>query len=196
MNYRHDFHAGNFADVFKHVVLVRILLYLQRKPAPYRVIDTHAGSGRYDLAADAPIRTGEWRNGIGRLDPATLGRDLRPALLRRPPRRRRSRLCLRGWTPLLRWSGGWRRTVVRPTTPLTASALRPMRCGRRLGFLRRMSVAGRAAPTACGSHTQSDSQLSRSDGIHRRTKLTSPPLSLRAANRLGDAGTRGSPHSG
>ena len=72
MNYRHDFHAGNFADVFKHIVFTRILLYLQRKPAPFRVIDTHAGSGRYDLGADAADRTGEWRDGIGRLDPSAM----------------------------------------------------------------------------------------------------------------------------
>lgn len=72
MNYRHEFHAGNFADVFKHVVLVRILLYLARKPAPFRVIDTHAGAGRYDLAGEAAGRTGEWRQGIARLDPAGL----------------------------------------------------------------------------------------------------------------------------
>ncbi len=44
MNYRHAFHAGSFADVIKHIVLVRILLYLQEKPAAFRVIDTHAGS--------------------------------------------------------------------------------------------------------------------------------------------------------
>ena len=44
MNYRHAFHAGNFADVIKHIVLMRILLYLQEKPAAFRVIDTHAGS--------------------------------------------------------------------------------------------------------------------------------------------------------
>jgi 23S rRNA A2030 N6-methylase RlmJ len=50
MNYRHAFHAGNFADVIKHIVLVRILLYLQGKNAAFRVIDTHAGAGLYDLA--------------------------------------------------------------------------------------------------------------------------------------------------
>jgi 23S rRNA A2030 N6-methylase RlmJ len=48
MNYRHAFHAGNFADVIKHLVLVRILTYLQDKPAAFRVIDTHAGAGLYD----------------------------------------------------------------------------------------------------------------------------------------------------
>ena len=51
MNYRHAFHAGNFADVHKHSILARVLLHLRAKPAAFRVIDTHAGSGRYDLAA-------------------------------------------------------------------------------------------------------------------------------------------------
>jgi 23S rRNA (adenine2030-N6)-methyltransferase len=68
MNYRHAFHAGNFADVMKHALLVRILLYLQRKEGALRVIDTHAGIGLYDLAADEAERTGEWRDGVGRLD--------------------------------------------------------------------------------------------------------------------------------
>ncbi len=68
MNYRHAFHAGNFADVMKHALLVRILVYLQRKETPLRVIDTHAGVGLYDLSADEAERTGEWAEGIGRLD--------------------------------------------------------------------------------------------------------------------------------
>ena len=67
MNYRHVFHAGNFADVFKHALLVRMLLYLNRKETPWRVIDTHAGEGAYDLARAEVDRTGEWRDGIGRL---------------------------------------------------------------------------------------------------------------------------------
>ena len=67
MNYRHAFHAGNFADVVKHAVLVRILVHLREKPAPFRVIDTHAGAGRYDLAAEEAQRSGEWREGIDRL---------------------------------------------------------------------------------------------------------------------------------
>src|SRR4026209_68473 len=50
MNYRHAYHAGNFADVVKHAVLCRVLVYLREKPAAFRVIDTHAGAGRYDLA--------------------------------------------------------------------------------------------------------------------------------------------------
>src|SRR4028118_1190135 len=70
MNYRHAFHAGNFADVMKHALLVRILAYLQRKDTPLRVIDTHAGIGLYDLAGDEAGRTGEWAEGIGRLHEA------------------------------------------------------------------------------------------------------------------------------
>lgn len=72
MNYRHAFHAGNFADVFKHAVLCRILNYLRTKPAPFRIIDTHAGAGLYDLAGSEASRGGEWHNGIARLMAAEL----------------------------------------------------------------------------------------------------------------------------
>jgi len=67
MNYRHAYHAGNFADVVKHVVLSRIIEYLKRKDAPFRVIDTHAGIGLYDLSSDEAGKTGEWLDGIGRI---------------------------------------------------------------------------------------------------------------------------------
>jgi len=67
MNYRHAFHAGNFADVVKHAALARILVHLAAKPTPFRVLDTHAGIGLYDLSGDPAERTGEWRDGIGRV---------------------------------------------------------------------------------------------------------------------------------
>jgi 23S rRNA (adenine2030-N6)-methyltransferase len=67
MNYRHAYHAGNFADVVKHAVLARILVHLRDKPAAFRVIDTHAGTGRYDLGGSEAGKTLEWRDGIGRL---------------------------------------------------------------------------------------------------------------------------------
>lgn len=67
MNYNHEFHAGNFADVFKHAVLCRVLHYLRGKPAAFRVIDTHAGAGVYDLTGEKSIRGGEWQSGIGKL---------------------------------------------------------------------------------------------------------------------------------
>lgn len=72
MNYRHAFHAGSFADVFKHAVLCRLLDYLRQKPAAFRVIDTHAGAGLYDLASPEATRGGEWREGIARLLAAQL----------------------------------------------------------------------------------------------------------------------------
>ena len=67
MNYRHIFHAGNFADVFKHVVLTLLLNSLQRKDAPFCYLDTHAGAGRYDLSSEAAQKTGEYHDGIQRL---------------------------------------------------------------------------------------------------------------------------------
>ena len=67
MNYRHAYHAGNFADVVKHVVLTRLLEYLKQKDKAFRVIDTHAGIGRYDLSSVEAQKTGEWQGGIGRL---------------------------------------------------------------------------------------------------------------------------------
>ena len=67
MNYRHAFHAGNFADVVKHALLVSIVEYLKRKDKKFRVIDTHAGRGRYDLSSEEAVRTGEHLEGIARL---------------------------------------------------------------------------------------------------------------------------------
>jgi 23S rRNA (adenine2030-N6)-methyltransferase len=72
MNYRHAFHAGNFADVLKHIIITRILIHLREKATPFRVIDTHAGEGLYDLSGEEASRTGEWRDGIGRIVDASL----------------------------------------------------------------------------------------------------------------------------
>ncbi len=74
MNYRHAFHAGNFADCVKHALLLALLRGLLAKPKPFAVLDAHAGIGAYDLAAPEPQRTGEWRQGVARVmdraDPA------------------------------------------------------------------------------------------------------------------------------
>ena len=67
MNYRHAYHAGNFADVFKHIVLTRVVEYLKRKEGAFRVYDTHAGRGIYDLSSGEAGKTGEWIGGIGRV---------------------------------------------------------------------------------------------------------------------------------
>ena len=67
MNYRHAYHAGNHADVLKHVVLTRVIAAMKRKDKPFRVIDAHAGIGLYDLSGIEAGKTGEWDGGIGRL---------------------------------------------------------------------------------------------------------------------------------
>lgn len=72
MNYRHAYHAGNFADVIKHAVLARLVDYLKRKDKAFRVIDTHAGIGLYDLSSEEARKTGEWLDGIGRIMAAKL----------------------------------------------------------------------------------------------------------------------------
>ncbi|RWE01656.1 23S rRNA (adenine(2030)-N(6))-methyltransferase RlmJ [Mesorhizobium sp.] len=82
MNYRHAYHAGNFADVVKHAVLCRLVEYLKQKDKAFRVIDTHAGIGRYDLASVEAGKTGEWQGGVGRLFEATL--EPRAAALLQP----------------------------------------------------------------------------------------------------------------
>ena len=75
MNYRHIYHAGNFADVLKHAVLARLIVYLQQKDKAFRVIDTHAGIGLYDLSSTEAQKTGEWQDGIGKLMAAALPED-------------------------------------------------------------------------------------------------------------------------
>jgi 23S rRNA (adenine2030-N6)-methyltransferase len=67
MNYRHAYHAGNFADVLKHVVLLMLVEHLKKKPAPFFYLDTHAGRGLYDLSEAQAQRSGEYKGGIGLL---------------------------------------------------------------------------------------------------------------------------------
>ena len=117
MNYAHVFHAGNFADVFKHALLARMLIYLNRKDAPYRVIDTHAGEGAYDLSREEVDRTGEWRDGIGKLcsiPNQAYGKGLDPSPLREGVEEggAQSREIARPPTPALPHRGGGSLTVV------------------------------------------------------------------------------------
>jgi 23S rRNA (adenine2030-N6)-methyltransferase len=109
MNYRHAFHAGNFADVLKHAVLARILAYLGKKDAGYHVIDTHAGIGLYDLASDEALRTGEWQGGIGRIRDARLS----PALAD----------YLAPWLTAIRAVNGGDDLLLYPGSPAIATAL-------------------------------------------------------------------------
>lgn len=80
MNYRHAFHAGNFADVFKHALLTRVLVHLAKKPTAFRYIDTHAGIGLYNLGGEEARRGAEWPDGIGRIDPAAMPAAVRGLL--------------------------------------------------------------------------------------------------------------------
>jgi 23S rRNA (adenine2030-N6)-methyltransferase len=77
LSYRHGFHAGNHSDVLKHTVLVALLRHMALKDKPFWVVDTHAGSGWYRLSHTFAQKTGEWREGIGRVYTAT---DAPPAV--------------------------------------------------------------------------------------------------------------------
>jgi 23S rRNA (adenine2030-N6)-methyltransferase len=109
MNYRHAYHAGNFADVVKHAILARILAYLNQKEAAWRVIDTHAGIGVYDLAADEALKTGEWQGGVGRVRTARLSSALRD--------------FLQPWTDAIDLVNGGSDWLVYPGSPMLATSL-------------------------------------------------------------------------
>jgi 23S rRNA (adenine2030-N6)-methyltransferase len=123
LNYRHAFHAGSFADVHKHAVLARILHYLREKQAPFRVIDTHAGAGLYDLAGPEAQRSGEWRDGIARLMAASFPQPvtalLAPYLEVIGALNERGRLTTYPGSPALA------RAFLRPQDRLTACELEP-----------------------------------------------------------------------
>ena len=129
MNYRHAFHAGNFADVLKHAVLALVIEHMKLKPAPFRIIDTHAGLGRYDLEADEARRTGEWRDGIGRIlaaePPADIAAILKPYLdvvAEGIPDASTRSLCTYPGSPLLA------RRLMRRADRLVANELHPEDC--------------------------------------------------------------------
>ena len=67
LSYRHSFHAGNFADVLKHIILIECLEYLRKKDKPFCCIDTHAGPGKYELDGDYALKNKEFENGISKL---------------------------------------------------------------------------------------------------------------------------------
>jgi len=124
MNYRHVFHAGGFSDVIKHIVLVRILIYLHHKPAAFRVIDSHAGAGLYHLTSEEAHRSGEWLTGIARIMQARFS-DTTLALLKpyldivRACNPQQGALCAYPGSPLLI------RALLRPQDRLTACELEP-----------------------------------------------------------------------
>jgi 23S rRNA (adenine2030-N6)-methyltransferase len=139
MNYRHAFHAGGFADVIKHIVLVRILIYLQEKPTAFRVIDTHAGAGLYDLTGEEAHRGGEWLTGIARVMQArfseTTGLLLKPYLDIVRAFNPQAELIVYPGSPLIA------RALLRPQDRLTACEVEPNARKRLIEALRRDSQA-------------------------------------------------------
>jgi 23S rRNA (adenine2030-N6)-methyltransferase len=139
MNYRHAFHAGGFADVIKHIVLVRILTYLQDKPAAFRVIDTHAGAGVYDLTGEEARRSGEWLTGIARLMQARFSETTLPLVAPYLDivRSFNSAAELKAYpgSPLIA------RALLRPQDRLTACEVEPKARKRLIDALRRDSQA-------------------------------------------------------
>ncbi|MGK9049983.1 23S rRNA (adenine(2030)-N(6))-methyltransferase RlmJ [Neorhizobium petrolearium] len=128
MNYRHIYHAGNFADVLKHAVLARLIRYAQKKDKAFRVLDTHAGIGLYDLSSEEAQKTGEWRDGIGRLMeadlPAGVSELLEPYLAVVRELNRDGALKLYPGSPKLA------RMLFRPQDRLSAMELHPEDCNR------------------------------------------------------------------
>jgi 23S rRNA (adenine2030-N6)-methyltransferase len=135
MNYRHAFHAGGFADVIKHIVLVRILTYLHEKPAAFRVIDSHAGAGLYDLSGEESQRTGEWLTGIARVMQARFSEAASPLVAPyldivrgfNPPRE----LKIYPGSPLIA------RKLLRPQDSLVACEVEPLARKKLISGLRR-----------------------------------------------------------
>jgi 23S rRNA (adenine2030-N6)-methyltransferase len=139
MNYRHAFHAGGFADVIKHIVLVRILVHLQDKPAAFRVLDTHAGAGIYDLGGDEARRGGEWLTGIARVMQARFSEAAQPLVapyldIVRAFNPERDLKTYPG-SPLIA------RALLRPQDRLTACEIEPNARKRLIGALRRDAQA-------------------------------------------------------
>lgn len=124
MNYRHGFHAGNFADVQKHVVMLAILDYLAQKDSAFCVLDTHAGRGSYDLTTGQAERTREFAGGIGRLWQATDAPPLTRRYLDLVQAFNQERT---GGTRLAAYPGSPRlaRMVMRPQDRLVACELHP-----------------------------------------------------------------------
>jgi 23S rRNA (adenine2030-N6)-methyltransferase len=111
VNYRHAFHAGNFADVVKHVALALCLDRLNAKDTPYRFIDTHAGIGMYDLEGDEASRNPEWRDGVAGVWEAERGA---------PPE---VRAALAPWLNVIRSMNGGGKLRAYPGSPMLAAKI-------------------------------------------------------------------------
>jgi len=149
MNYRHGYHAGNFADVVKHLALVAILLHLRKKDAGFAVVDSHAGRGSYDLAGAEAGKTGEARGGIARL--ADLSGEMPQALS--------------AYLSLVKESAAY------PGSPLIAASL--LRPQDRLTAIEKHPEEFAALEKALAPYRNSTAELA--DGYTRTLKLLPPP---------------------
>ncbi|GAB4521078.1 MAG: 23S rRNA (adenine(2030)-N(6))-methyltransferase RlmJ [Roseibium sp.] len=123
MNYRHAYHAGNIGDVLKHAVLARLIVYFQRKDKPFRILDTHAGIGVYDLTSEETRKTGEWRQGIAKVLAADIPEPA--ATLLEPWLRTVRELNPDGNLKVYPGSPAVARTLMRKTDRLTLTELHP-----------------------------------------------------------------------
>jgi len=153
MNYRHPYHAGNFAEVVKHAVLARVVAHLREKPAAFRLLDTHAGAGLTDLCGPEASRTGEWRDGIGRLRAAPLESRVRallaPYLAAVDAANPNGELVVYPGSPVLA------RSWLRPQDRLVACELEPRAAaalGRRMSGDPRLKVVAIDGWTALGAY--------------------------------------------
>jgi 23S rRNA (adenine2030-N6)-methyltransferase len=143
VNYRHAFHAGNFADVLKHVALALCLDRLNAKDTPYRFIDTHAGIGMYDLTSDAALRSPEWRDGVARVWEAERGASAEV------------RAALAPWLNVVRGLNTGGKLRAYPGSPVLAAEM--MRAGDALRL--------------CELHPESAEALRATMGRDRRVKI-------------------------
>jgi 23S rRNA (adenine2030-N6)-methyltransferase len=155
MNYRHGYHAGNFADVLKHAVFLACLDDLAASAAPFSVIDTHAGAGVYDLSGAEAQKTGEWCDGVGRL----LNAEAPPPLIARYLDAVRAAQTP-GFEGILLYPGSPRLAlqVLRPSDHYTAVELLPASAA-----LLQASMAGRQSV-----------QVMAKDGYHVLSRLLEP----------------------
>jgi 23S rRNA (adenine2030-N6)-methyltransferase len=122
MNYRHVYHAGNFADVLKHAIFLSCLDHLALKDKPFAVVDSHAGAGHYDLSGTEAQKTGEWRDGIGRVLDAS---DAPPIIVRYVAAVRAAQTPETDGVTLYPGSPRLALRVMRPQDRLTAVELNP-----------------------------------------------------------------------
>ncbi|WP_162914096.1 23S rRNA (adenine(2030)-N(6))-methyltransferase RlmJ [Taklimakanibacter lacteus] len=159
MNYRHVYHAGNHADVLKHIVMLRALLHLRKKDKPFLFLDAHAGTGLYALWGDEALKTLEWQDGVGRFyDPSGHAVLLEPdcEVLIEPWRQAIASVNAAG-QPLSHYPGspGFALRILRRSDRLLLNELHPEDHGKLAGFIggdKRVTVSDGDAAVVVKAH--------------------------------------------